>query len=260
MRGEEAFAKDRNFVTALARGLDVLRAFRPNELSLTNTELAVRTGLPKPTVSRLTHTLCQLEYLITDQASGGYRLGPGVLRLGFGVMAATDLRERAEPYMRDLCQGPNSYVTCALGERHLTDVVYVAVSRSTQDVSLTLNVGAMLPVFFSAIGRAILLAMPSDDREAVFDSANRDDPDGRSARLKCFEAAKTEYEQKGYCSGFGDWREDVNGIAVPLVSIEGNRVFGLNVGGPSFHVLPDELHRHYAERLMKAADALGTRP
>ena len=46
--------KDRNFVTALARGLDVLRCFRPGEVSLTNLDLSERTGLPKPTISRLT--------------------------------------------------------------------------------------------------------------------------------------------------------------------------------------------------------------
>ena len=49
--------KDRNFITALARGLDLLRAFKPGETELTNTDLALRTGLPKPTVSRLTRAL-----------------------------------------------------------------------------------------------------------------------------------------------------------------------------------------------------------
>ena len=54
---DPAETKDRNFVTALARGLDVLRCFRENETALTNTDFSERTGLPKATVSRLTHTL-----------------------------------------------------------------------------------------------------------------------------------------------------------------------------------------------------------
>src|SRR5256885_13076191 len=48
---------DRKFVTALARGLEVLRVFTPTEGLLGNGEIAERTGLPKPTVSRLTYTL-----------------------------------------------------------------------------------------------------------------------------------------------------------------------------------------------------------
>ncbi|HEX8478422.1 MAG TPA: helix-turn-helix domain-containing protein, partial [Telluria sp.] len=48
---------DRQFVSALARGLEILRCFRPGESLLSNSEMARRTGMPKPTISRLTHTL-----------------------------------------------------------------------------------------------------------------------------------------------------------------------------------------------------------
>jgi len=41
---------DRKFVSALARGLEVLRAFTPSEGLLGNGEIVERTGLPKPTV------------------------------------------------------------------------------------------------------------------------------------------------------------------------------------------------------------------
>ena len=55
--------KDRQFVTALARGLELLRCFTPRENVLGNQDLARKTGLPKPTVTRLTHTLMRLGYL-----------------------------------------------------------------------------------------------------------------------------------------------------------------------------------------------------
>ena len=49
---EGGSGKDRQFVTALARGLDILRAFHAGEGMLGNQEIAHRTGLPKPTVAR----------------------------------------------------------------------------------------------------------------------------------------------------------------------------------------------------------------
>ena len=54
---------DRQFAIALARGLELLRAFGPADRALTNRELCDRTGLPKATVSRMTHTLTLLGYL-----------------------------------------------------------------------------------------------------------------------------------------------------------------------------------------------------
>ncbi|MDE1714428.1 helix-turn-helix domain-containing protein, partial (plasmid) [Chromobacterium amazonense] len=70
---------DRPFVTALARGLEVLAAFRPGEGALSNQELARRTGLPKSTVSRLSYTLTRLGYLQPEGDGGPYRLGLALL-------------------------------------------------------------------------------------------------------------------------------------------------------------------------------------
>ena len=70
--------EDRHFVTALARGLDVLACFRIGESTLSNQELAQRCELPKSTVSRLTMTLTKawLPHLCARQRplSAGYRL------------------------------------------------------------------------------------------------------------------------------------------------------------------------------------------
>ena len=87
---------DRQFVTALARGLDVLRAFRPGEAMLGNQEIAERTGLSKPTISRLTHTLLELGYLTYSARSGRYQLGPGVLALGYATIAGLEVRPANE--------------------------------------------------------------------------------------------------------------------------------------------------------------------
>jgi DNA-binding IclR family transcriptional regulator len=257
---EPGAEKDRNFVTALARGLDVLRCFQPGENDLTNTDISERTGLPKATVSRLTHTLCRLGYLLADPRSGGYRLGAGVLQLGFGVLSGIDIAERAEAEMRALRNGPNSYITAALGEAHRGDVIYVAVQRSRENVSLTMHVGSRLPLFRAAIGRAILVAMTEDSRQAALCAADRDDPGGACARRQSLERALGEFEARGFCTGYGDWRTDVNGIAVPVVSLDGSRIWGLNVGGPSFHVKKKQLESVYAPRLIEAARRLSLRP
>ncbi|APG46994.1 IclR family transcriptional regulator [Phaeobacter porticola] len=252
--------KDRNFVTALARGLDVLRAFRRNELELTNTDLAMRTGLPKPTISRLTYTLCQLGYLVQDSQSGNYRLGAGVLRLGYGVLAGMDISERASQILRDLRNGENSYITSALGEAHHSDVIYIAVHRSREDVSLAAHVGMRLPLFFSAVGRAVLAGMSPDQRAESLRIADVLDPDRAQARQDSLGRAQEEYSARGFCTGYGDWRRDVNGIAVPVVSLNGMRVYGLNVGGPAFHVSPEALEKTYADQLITAAETLSMRP
>ncbi|MGV6804613.1 MAG: IclR family transcriptional regulator [Ruegeria sp.] len=252
--------KDRNFVTALARGLQILRCFRHGETTLTNTDFSERTGLPKPTVSRLTHTLCQLGYLVQDHPGSAYRLGVGVLRLGFGVLGSTDICERASDVLRDLRSGPNPYLTAALGEAHRAEVVYVAVSRSNQNVALTMHVGSRLPLFSSAMGRAILVGMNQNQREAAMEAAQNDLGMSEAELIVATKTAQDEYDTLGYCTGYSLWRDDVHAISVPVASSEDGRVFGLNIGGPSFYVTPQELEAEHARKLVEGARQLSLHP
>lgn len=253
---DEDEGKDRNFVTALARGLELLRCYRPAEVELTNTDFADRTGLPKATISRLTYTLSKLGYLAAGRRTGTYRLGAGVLRLGFGVLSNLDIGTRASEELRALRDGPNSYVTVAIGEQHLMDAVYVAVKASKEQVSLVGRIGDRLPLFFSAMGRSILVGMHEPEREKILEYAAQQDAEmGQRARAS-FEVAQAEYQAKGYCTSYGEWRPDVNGISVPVSSLGGNRVYGLNVGGPSFHVKVKQMETYFGPRLIEVAQSL----
>lgn len=256
MREDE---KDRNFVTALARGLDVLRAFQPGDTELTNTDFAERTGLPKPTVSRLTHTLCVLDYLVNDTRKGTYRLGAGVLQLGFGVMSGLPMTDRAGDVLRSLRDGPNKYITAAVGERHRLEMIYLAVERTREQLTLAMQVGSCLPLFGSAMGRAVLASAREEELDAIFALASVERPEQESELHRIASDARAEWRADGFCRGFGDWRADVNGIAVPVRIPGRGTVYGLNVGGPSFHVSKRELEREYAPRLHEAARILGDR-
>jgi len=249
-------SEDRNFVTALARGLDVLRCFRPNETTLTNQDIAARTGLPKPTVTRLTYTLCKLGYLNHSERTGTYRLGAGVLALGFGVLSGIEIADQAAEHLKALSAGPNLHVTSAIAERHGLHMLCMAVRRPGQAVNLTLHVGARLPLFNSAAGRAVLAVMPEDERGALIARAAAGDP-GEADRIRASAArAVSDHAAHGYCTSFGAWSPDINGIAVPVVSLGGDRVYGLTAGGPSFLVPEEVLTTDYAPRLKAAAKAL----
>jgi DNA-binding IclR family transcriptional regulator len=253
---DDPAGEDRNFVTALARGLEVLRCFRPEETALTNQEFAARTGLANSTISRLTHTLCKLGYLVHSERTGTYRLGAGVLSLGYGVLAGIEIGELAGEAMRALCEGPNPHVTAALGERHRLRVVYMAVRRSTQAVSLTMNVGARLPLFHSAMGRAVLVGMSAEERGHMVQLAEAEKPEEADRIRASVAAALESHARHGFTTSFGDWRREVNGIAVPVVSLNGDRIYGMNIGGPSFLVSPETLIDAYGARLIAAGQAL----
>ena len=95
---------DRHFVTALARGLEVLACFRHGDRMLGNQELSKRCGLAKSTVSRLTHTLTNLGYLIYVEESAKYSLGTATLSLASAMLSKLDIRKLAHPLMQELAE------------------------------------------------------------------------------------------------------------------------------------------------------------
>src|ERR1700674_5219078 len=76
---------ERQQVTALARGLQILQCFTTTRKQLGSTEISRLTGLPQPTVWRLCQTLLQAGFLNVSPGSQRLQLGASVLALGFAA-------------------------------------------------------------------------------------------------------------------------------------------------------------------------------
>lgn len=229
--------EDRHFVTALARGLDVLSAFRSRDRMLGNQELARRCGLPKSTISRLTYTLVKHGYLEhTEDANGapGYKLGSAVLALGGAMIARMDMRALARPLMQDVADRSGALV--ALGLRDRLSMIYVETCRSEAALTLSLNVGSRIPVATTAMGRAYLAVCTEAERNALLERIRAHDEAAWPGVRGRIEESLAEYRALGCCSSFGEWQRDVNAVAVAFRSPGGGQVMSINCGGPGFNL------------------------
>ncbi len=248
---EATDGEDRQFVTALARGLSVLRAFQPGDGVLGNGDIAERTGLPKPTVSRLTHTLTRLGYLAHAERLGKYRLGPGVLSLGYSLLANMDIRKIARPYMQELANA--SGLSLALGSRDRLNMVYLEHARDAGSVTLRLDIGSHIPIATTAMGRAFLAAIPENERAYLMSAMAERAGAAWPSMAKGVERALRQVAETGFCTSFGEWQQDVNAVGVPLRSMDGATVMALNCGGPAFLHKPEKLEAEWGPRLVNVA-------
>lgn len=234
--------EDRHFVTALARGLDVLSAFRSRDRMLGNQELARRCGLPKSTISRLTYTLTRQGYLdpATDgKGATGYRLGSAVLALGGAMLARMDMRQIARPLMQDLADSSQAMVS--LGIRDRLSMIYVENCRSESALTLSLDVGSRIPLGVSAMGRAYLAGSSESERADLMERIRARDEKAWPATRAGIELALAHYREHGCCASFGDWQKDVNAIATAFRPEGGRAVMVVSCGGPGFKLSPQFL-------------------
>ncbi|MCK7474739.1 MAG: IclR family transcriptional regulator [Rhodopseudomonas palustris] len=247
-RPAKKVATDRSFVVALARGLDVLRAFRPNDGLLGNQEIAARTGLPKPTISRLTYTLCKLGYLTQVPRFEKYQLAPAAMAIGYAALANLGVRHLSEPFRDELMRQTGGAV--AIGGRDRFSMIYFGQSRSSMTVGVQLDVGSRVPIATTAMGRAYIWALPDDERAALLREL-REHYGSRWSKLKDgIERAGEMVAKHGFAISVGEWQHDVHAAGVALRLNDGTGPYAFNCGAPAFRFSEELLINDIGPRLL----------
>lgn len=218
---------------------------------LGNQDIAARTGLPKPTVSRLTNTLTRLGYLSYADRSAKYQLGAAVLSLGYAALANMDIRHVARPLMQGLAD--YSDVAVSLGSHDRTSMIYVETCRGKGALTLQLSIGSRIPVATTAMGRAYLAVQPEAKRAAILDRVRVRHPDDWLRIRQGVETALNDYAQRGFTMSLGEWQGDVHAVGVAVSNPANGQVMALNCGGASFLLRPDHLESDLGPRLAAIA-------
>ena len=259
-RGRPRAKEDRHFVTALARGLEVLACFRSGDTLLGNGDLAERCRLPKSTVSRLSQTLARLGYLRYVDDVAKYRLGGSTLALGSAMLSGMAIRQMARPMMQEVADFSQAVV--ALGIRVGLGVIYIEVCRNKAALTLSLDVGSWMPLATTAIGRACLAVTEDDERRDLMAQLRAADPASWPRRKRQIDAAIEQHRKIGCCGSFGEWQPDVSGVAIGFQPGHGLPTMALNCGGPSFSLsrafLLGEVRPRLSSVVRRLEDSLGT--
>jgi DNA-binding IclR family transcriptional regulator len=241
-------ATDRGFVVALSRGLDVLRAFQPNDGLLGNQEIAARTNLPKPTVSRLTYTLTKLGYLTPVPRFEKYQLAPSAMALGYAALANLGVRHLSEPFREEVMRETGGAV--AVGGRDRHSMIYFGQSRNGLTLGVQLDVGSRIPIATTAMGRAYLWALAPEERTILMRDL-REHYGSRWAKMRDGIERSGEFVARhGFAMSAGDWQNDVAAVGVALKLNDGTGPYAFNCGAPAFRFTEDRLRHDIGPRLV----------
>lgn len=223
--------KDRQYVTALARGLEVLRCFTRATPVLGTAEIARMTGLPQPTVWRLCYTLLQEGYLVQDDRSDKLRPGIPVLGLGYAAIAGMPVAELARADMQAIASRYQGAVS--LGMRDGVNMVYLQRCQGSSIILRDLDVGSRVPLASSVTGWAYMAGLGESQREALFEELSKAEQQRWPELLPKIRQALSEFKHTGYVLNKGSLHEQINAVAVPVISEDGSVLLSLSSGGIS---------------------------
>ncbi|MGP4025614.1 IclR family transcriptional regulator [Actinomadura sp. 3N407] len=151
-------------VSVAGKVMAILNAFAQGGVRLNLSEICRRSGLPLATGHRLVGELAEGGFL-ERVPDGTYRIGTRLWRIGSQAPAVMGLRELALPHMEDLYEATHDNVQ--LGVLRDDHVLIVERLRGTRSVPVVTQVGAMLPLHTTGVGKVLLAYAPPEVREKV---------------------------------------------------------------------------------------------
>ncbi len=244
---------DPSFMTSLARGLAVVKAFSDQRRAMTIAQISHKTGIPRAAVRRCLYTLKQLGY--ADSEANNFFLKPRILSLGYSYLSSTPLTIAAQPCLNQLSRTLNE--SCSLAVLEDDEVLYISRSQTSRVLSVALNAGSRLPAYCTSLGRVLLAGLSEADLNAYFARvklvAFTDRTEVSEARLREIIA---EVRLKGYAVVEEELEIGLRSIAVPVRGASGATMAALNLGAQATRVARAQVEQTFLPALLNAASDL----
>jgi DNA-binding IclR family transcriptional regulator len=219
-------------MSALSRGVQVLQCFSTLDQELSSRELMARTGLPRPTLFRITSTLRRLGLLRYSQARSTFSPGLGLLTMAAPALARMTARQLARPMMQDLADHAEGQVMMVVGEG--AELVVAEVVQGQKSTVFRLEIGSRMSLSRTVTGRAFLLTLPEEARLAYVRDLTAAEPDrGKRLEAKLAETA-ADLAQKGYALDQSEYIRELSGAAAPMRRAIDGQVVVFSCSVPSF--------------------------
>nr|WP_298415072.1 IclR family transcriptional regulator C-terminal domain-containing protein [uncultured Halomonas sp.] len=220
-------SEDRDFVTALASGLEVILAFDAANPRMTLSEVAARTGMNRARARRFLLTLHALGYVRKEHRH--FTLAPKVLQLGYSFLSANNYRSVIQQYLEDITH--ESGESSSLGVLDGDEIIYVARSAAKHRLmAISLSVGTRLPAAYTSMGRMLLAQLPDSELEVYLDRVTLERHTDKSivdrAQLRnCL----IKVRQQGYCIVDQELDSGLRSLAVPAFDANDRLLGAINI-------------------------------
>lgn len=223
---------------SVARALELLTCFTPDDPSFSLSELSEIVGLKPSTARRLLKALISKGFIEQDSSSRRYRLGMQLTRLGHIAERQSELGRIAKGPMQQLVAefDEAAYISRLSGK----DQLFLMVVHSQSWDLITAEVGETFPAWATASGRLMLAEKIDEEIDAMYADPLprfRGEPPITVARLK---QELQKIRENGYSTHITGADYNVFSRTVPIFDSSGYAAMALVISGPLDKVRPAE--------------------
>jgi DNA-binding IclR family transcriptional regulator len=219
---------------ALAKALLLFGQFSSQHPERSVTDLSRATGLSKSNVSKILREFRAQGFLVQDQASRRYRVGPQALAVGAGYFAGSDLVRCADRVMQTLAKRTDA--TATLNVVCDSRMLFVNAKNGSKRPAFSWPVGSYIPLHATAAGKiAAAFAAPAQAKPMLADADLRSFTPSTICEAETLMQQLAEIRRVGIACTFGESTYGIAGVAAPILDCEDKVVGAISVLLPLEH-------------------------
>ena len=254
-------ADDQFVVRALCRGLRVLALFNVDHPEWNLNDLARTTKLHKATTYRMTRTMEAEGFLVFDQDTGNYHLGPAVIPLSYLAQTQSELERMAKPFLERLAADSGETANLAIETEDTFIVIGSVLTSHTFKPSLP--IGRVLTDLSNAHAKLSVALKPPAERARFL---SRPQPACTKYSLtdrRQIEAELERVAEEGVAYDMEEHGLGVCSVAAPVFGPKGLLIATISAVAPKERFGPEERKRateHVKRVAAELSEYLGYTP
>ena len=235
-------------LSSVSNAMRLLKEFSIEEQELGVSELSSRLGLAKSTVFRLLNSLKTAQLVEKNEETKKYHLGIGAFELGFKVYHSLEIRKTARPFMEQLYNRTRRVVRLAQYDHG--SVVYLARIAPKDDDTTLSKIGYRTPSYCTAVGRVLLAYQNTQEINRVLGSELASYTKVTKIKADELKRELLQVEKNGLAVTYGEFRNGVGSVAVPIYNDYGKVIGALSLTGPQSYFHSINLNNYVKELKM----------
>lgn len=220
--------------TVLIKASRILDILSSTDKPLTLNQIAVDTELTNSTALKILDTLQLIGYVQKDEDTKRYSLGPAIIKYAYKAINHLEIKHLAEPHLKKLHDITKE--TIHLGIQSDNHIIYVLKIESTNPIKLYSQIGKSIPLYCSAMGKAIL----ADQTDSQIDSYLQNNKllkftENTITSKKAFLNEIRRIREQGYAFDNCEHEEDVFCVG-SSISVNGKNFGAFSVSVPKYRL------------------------
>lgn len=239
-------------IQSLLRSLELLEFLKEPSHKFTIAELSEKMELPPSTIHRILQTFCEKKFVLRDEQSHTYQLGPALISLGRAASNNIRMQDAALPILKNLSYvtREDSYLVIQVGDKGLV----LDKLDGPNHLKVVEEFGYEMDLHCGAI-RKVLLAYQSSEYINYYLDHILDRPEAFPQTSRSALAAELRtIKENGISVSHGEYVHDAIGIGAPIFGAEGRVSASVGIIAPYSRV-PSDQHLERLKEQVKHSSA-----